>query len=45
MKNQKKNPKFNNKRVIPVNSPVITLADAKNVFYTAKTGWVSSAGK
>lgn len=45
MKNQKKNPKFNNKKVIPVNSPVITLADAKNVFYTAKTGWVSSAGQ
>ena len=30
--------------MIPVNKPVITGKDAKYIFKTAKSGWISSAG-
>ena len=30
--------------MIPVNIPIITSKDAKEVFNTVKTGWVSSSG-
>jgi perosamine synthetase len=45
MKIQKNSIKIQDRRIIPVNSPVITLEDAKSIFRAAKTGWVSSAGK
>ena len=30
--------------MIPVNKPIITDKDAKYIFKTAKSGWISSAG-
>ncbi len=33
------------KKFIPVSSPLITIEDAKSVYKTVKSGWVSSSGK
>ena len=32
------------KKIIPVNTPVITKSDAIEVYKVVKSGWVSSAG-
>ena len=33
------------KKIIPVNNPLITDSDAKAVFKTVRSGWISSTGK
>ena len=33
------------KKIIPVSSPYITERDARFVYNTIKSGWVSSSGK
>ena len=32
-------------KFIPVNTPLITESDAKEVYKTVKSGWISSSGK
>ena len=32
-------------RFIPVNTPLITGSDAKEVYKTVKSGWISSSGR
>ena len=34
-----------NNEFIPVNTPLITKQDAKCVYETVKSGWISSSGK
>ena len=35
---------FKSNKFIPVNEPIITSLDAKSVYKTVKSGWISSAG-